>query len=204
MSRICNTFGAVIIAATAAFGAATASNAHTTSLGYVPGTTAGSVIIWAGHYSHGGFPPLEGIGNLTGVSLVYSQAKPFSIGPVGIKPAGLIDGTNNFFWSAFPYIFPQNVDPMLFGGVVHWQGVEFTGLAPGTYDYTCGLTCGDTQEWESLAAVGGSDAIVRFTLTGADIGGNVPEPATWAMMVIGFGLVGGSVRRRNRTAIAAA
>jgi hypothetical protein len=26
----------------------------------------------------------------------------------------------------------------------------------------------------------------------------VPEPATWAMMIVGFGLVGSAVRRRNR------
>jgi hypothetical protein len=28
----------------------------------------------------------------------------------------------------------------------------------------------------------------------------VPEPATWAMMIIGFGLLGGLLRRRRRTA----
>jgi hypothetical protein len=26
---------------------------------------------------------------------------------------------------------------------------------------------------------------------------SVPEPATWAMMIVGFGLVGGSMRRRH-------
>ena len=30
----------------------------------------------------------------------------------------------------------------------------------------------------------------------------VPEPATWGLMVVGFGLVGGAVRRRNITAAA--
>jgi len=35
--------------------------------------------------------------------------------------------------------------------------------------------------------------------------GAVPEPATWALMLVGFGLVGGSLRaRRGRTTIAAA
>ncbi len=28
----------------------------------------------------------------------------------------------------------------------------------------------------------------------------VPEPATWAMMIVGFGLVGGAIRRRRQTA----
>jgi hypothetical protein len=33
-------------------------------------------------------------------------------------------------------------------------------------------------------------------------GGVIPEPATWAMMIIGFGLVGASVRRRAAPAAA--
>lgn len=33
--------------------------------------------------------------------------------------------------------------------------------------------------------------------------GAVPEPVTWAMMVVGFGLVGASVRRRAGTVVAA-
>lgn len=32
--------------------------------------------------------------------------------------------------------------------------------------------------------------------------GVVPEPATWAMMILGFGLVGSMARRRNRSVIA--
>ena len=31
----------------------------------------------------------------------------------------------------------------------------------------------------------------------------VPEPATWAMMILGFGLIGSAVRRRNRVALTA-
>jgi hypothetical protein len=31
--------------------------------------------------------------------------------------------------------------------------------------------------------------------------GAVPEPATWAMMVMGFGLVGGAMRRRRKVAV---
>lgn len=33
---------------------------------------------------------------------------------------------------------------------------------------------------------------------------SVPEPATWAMMIIGFGLVGGSMRRRARLTVRSA
>ena len=35
----------------------------------------------------------------------------------------------------------------------------------------------------------------------AQLGAGVPEPATWAMMIGGFGLVGGAMRRRTRTSV---
>ena len=35
-------------------------------------------------------------------------------------------------------------------------------------------------------------------------GGGVPEPATWAMMLVGVGMVGGAMRMRRKTALATA
>jgi hypothetical protein len=32
----------------------------------------------------------------------------------------------------------------------------------------------------------------------------VPEPATWAMMILGFGVVGGALRRRRQGSVASA
>jgi hypothetical protein len=40
-------------------------------------------------------------------------------------------------------------------------------------------------------------APVDYTLT---IYNSVPEPATWAMLIAGFGIVGGAMRRRNHAA----
>jgi hypothetical protein len=46
---------------------------------------------------------------------------------------------------------------------------------------------------------GGFDALALDALAfGGPIGGVVPEPATWAMMILGFGLVGLQARRRAR------
>ena len=45
--------------------------------------------------------------------------------------------------------------------------------------------------WSSFMAVGG-------TLGNPDPTGAVPEPSTWAMMLIGFGFVGGAMRSRRR------
>ena len=50
----------------------------------------------------------------------------------------------------------------------------------------------------SVTFVGSSSTLgiddLNFTLAG---GGGVPEPATWAMMLIGFGIVGGAMRGRQ-------
>ncbi|MBM6577743.1 PEP-CTERM sorting domain-containing protein [Microvirga sp. SRT01] len=37
-----------------------------------------------------------------------------------------------------------------------------------------------------------------FDSTNSNAGiGAVPEPSTWAMMIVGFGMVGGAMRRRR-------
>jgi IPTL-CTERM motif len=164
--------------------------AHTTSLGYVPGTTAGSVTFFTGSYSHGGTPVNEGTATLTGVTVVYNQVVNFNIPPVGTKPAGLVDGTNNFFWGPLvgsTYPFPVSVDPVLFGGVVWWQGVTFTGLVPGTYTFTCGNNCGVTAQWQSLNS--GAGETVTVNLTGSVIGGgggpaaDIPTVSEWGLIL---------------------
>ena len=48
--------------------------------------------------------------------------------------------------------------------------------------------------------VGGNPSYGNL-VTNVSVGG-VPEPATWAMLIAGFGLVGYASRRRNRTVAA--
>jgi hypothetical protein len=45
-------------------------------------------------------------------------------------------------------------------------------------------------------------AELSFSLQG-DFGSAVPEPATWAMMIIGFGAVGSMVRQTRRRSVPA-
>ena len=65
--------------------------------------------------------------------------------------------------------------------------------------------------WALIAARGINDAgqiagygryngqIRAFRLTPLDLGSAVPEPAAWAVMLAGFGLVGQMIRLRRRT-----
>lgn len=168
--------------------------AHTTSIGYVPGSSAGSITLWTGSYDHGGTPVNEGMGTLTGITdTSYTASLPFNILPVHSKPTGLVDGTNNFYW-AYDGSFPVSADPGISGGVVWWQGVTFTGLTAGDYSFTCGNTCGVTQQWETY----GSGAII-LSLTTGDIGtGTVPEPGVLSLFGLGLALIGFTGWRRRK------
>jgi hypothetical protein len=53
----------------------------------------------------------------------------------------------------------------------------------------------------ALNAARGSQFAIGGTLRPGDIvPGGVPEPATWAMMLMGFGAIGGALRRREKVA----
>lgn len=50
--------------------------------------------------------------------------------------------------------------------------------------------------WGPDAYDGGLDNI-RFDVRAITAGNGVPEPATWALMILGFGAIGGAMRRRQ-------
>jgi hypothetical protein len=58
------------------------------------------------------------------------------------------------------------------GGFVGWEGLDPTGLSETTFDQHSGV-------------LSGTMAIIQIGTPPA-----IPEPSTWAMMVIGFGLAG--------------
>jgi hypothetical protein len=58
----------------------------------------------------------------------------------------------------------------------------------------------------ALSAVGTYDTVLfgqeqAGRLTVSVVGGAVPEPGSWAMMIAGFGLVGGVMRRKNTLSV---
>ena len=61
------------------------------------------------------------------------------------------------------------------------------GLTPGIY----------TWNWGS----GANADSLTINIGTAIPPGAVPEPSTWAMLILGFGAVGGALRRRKRPAL---
>ena len=123
------------------FGAVTAQ-AHTTSIGFVPGANNGEVTFWTGSYHSGGVN--EGTLTLAGANgTVFAPVTvAFNIGVTSTKPTGLVDGTNNFYWggSFSNTSFPKTTQNALVEELRIWQGVTFSGLNPGDYSFTCGST----------------------------------------------------------------
>ncbi len=75
----------------------------------------------------------------------------------------------------------------------------FTGWQQASYIFTAD----NTTETLSFLAHGTPNGEPPFSLLDGVSMGAVPEPASWAMMIVGFGAIGGAMRYRKRTPVAA-
>lgn len=84
--------------------------------------------------------------------------------------------------------------------VVGTAGATFEAFNPALIDKVVFTTSGGVPHVGYYAGVGTQMSLdnltINGTLPGGGSGSTVPEPAAWALMVAGFGLVGGSLRRR--------
>jgi hypothetical protein len=93
-----------------------------------------------------------------------------------------------------------------------WQGNSDLGwtLAAGSYWVTFANDAGSTLMFYDPASPAADEAIwngnpwkgndnlnLSFQIFSADAVAAVPEPASWALTIMGFGLLGGAMRRRN-------
>ncbi len=89
-------------------------------------------------------------------------------------------------------------------GVFAWASdLSFTNLflnLPGTVSLTGAETYNDCPHWTDCKIVT-RRIVAGIASTEGVVAGPVPEPASWAMMVGGFALVGGAMRSRRRPAV---
>ncbi len=172
-----------------------ATNA-TTVFGYLQATTdvRDSAYNFANLYFD--LDPANGNGSDLGFEITNRRA--FAFGDPFPTYANLGPSLLNFAWSADGTGLEFSLDNSLFTGAVPGAIYEFGNNQQ--FDTIGGrLTLRIAQAFNYDVAGGsvyGDDRLGTVTLGAA---GAVPEPATWAMMIGGFGLAGAAMRRRRAT-----
>ncbi len=157
------------------------------------------------------------VGAINFTDAPVNDSNNFTVGaflnnPAGLSPAVAGATLNNTYFlftgstylnaGANSFVVPHDdglqLDIAGIGRVIDQPGptsevdTPFTVNAPTAGLYSFKLAYGETA---------GGPAVLRFTVNDAPVTGT-PEPATWAMMLGGFGLIGASLRRRVKTVAA--
>ena len=146
------THKALAAASALLLGVPTAALAHTNSLGYV-GSSGGTVTFWYGSW-HSGTTFTEGSMTLQGVN--GNTFAPTTVNWTLLQnttPDGLIPGTN-YFQSDGTNLVPYGDPSALYGLPSYtWQGVTFTGLSAGDYQFTYNPIAQPTMDWDPSSQV---------------------------------------------------
>lgn len=148
---------------------------------------------------------------------VFTPLSQFKLDTFATSDFAGIETHNGAFTDVFTFTTTGLNDASAFVGQVSLNGtkdVDFTSIFLDTFAFT--QTSADpTERWDLLTAVigagahtitvkgnafntgaGPNAASYSGTLNLASIG--VPEPATWGLMIVGFGGVGAVLRRRRQ------
>ena len=189
---------------------APAALAHTNSLGYV-GASGGTVTFWYGSW-HSGTTFTEGSMTLQGVN--GTTFAPTTVNWTLLQnttPDGLIPGTN-YFQSDGTNLIPYGDPAALYGMLSYtWQGVTFTGLSAGDYQFQYNPIAQPTMDWDPSSQVirTGTVTLSASTLSGDsnqngildiyETGGTPPPTPTVVSTAPGSNIVTTSTTAGTRT-----
>lgn len=156
------------------------------------GTTAGSLYVWG--IDRGGGVARLALGSPAVGSTVLWDA-------VAVLFPGGTARVVTFPAAGPPTITPLSgavtVDGNTITGVIPLSLLPSRGLSPIDYNFTLW-----SRRRVDPAADGTNAEIADFAPNIGGFHASVPEPATWATMILGFGLVGAAMRGRRRRALA--
>lgn len=151
------------------------------------------------------FGPGAPLANVSGTfTITFDPALSVGAGTLdtlSVPGLGLNAGNTGFTYSAVPGM--PMFSALTVGGVVGGIG----GVAAGANDFALSFMGPGTDPFSylplsfSYSTAGGSVWAGDFQVSPA---APVPEPATWAMMIAGFGLAGAALRRRKGRGLFAA
>jgi hypothetical protein len=205
-----NTQKALAAASALLLGVPTAAFAHTNSIGYV-GASGGTVTFWYGSW-HAGTTFTEGSMTLQGVN--GTAFTPTTVNWTLLQnttPDGLISGTN-YFQSDGTNLIPYGDPARLYGMDSYtWQGVTFTSLSAGDYQFTYNPIAQPTMDWDPSsqvirtgtvtlsAGLLSGDANLNGILDIYETGGTPPPAPTVVSTAAGANIVTTSTTAGTRT-----
>jgi len=171
--------------------------------------SGGSAVTSIATFRHVNFPIFSP--SITSIDLLFTTDVEVDGNPLG---------TVNFVYSFLHDETPNTANPCAFGGA-NGQGVNINGCADRVRtnfnSQSDGFLIGtDLYALDVVGFLVGGNPATEFLTTErqnntAEIRGQlvlysqaVPEPATWAMMISGFGLVGFAARRRRASQLVSA
>lgn len=140
---------------------------------------------------------------VTGTSQSYDDAtRTVVYGGV----TGTINGYGQVVQNLSPTTLSVTFDPTFatatFLGTLMSSGSVFPAGFPNAIDFTPANGAVISGLYRSFGTSGGGGSVTGSIVFPAGATAAVPEPASWALMVGGFGLAGGALRRRSRRAVA--
>lgn len=171
----------LLASATALISLTEAANAHLTTFGYIDNGN-GTVTFYGEHWHGALSTPFSDNGGLHITDIATNQS-------ITLQWINVINGK---FIPDMHFTGYASTNTGGSGSYGDWMVTQAHAIGNGTYDFYTGANC----------CVDEMDAgPVRLTLTGISSAppgiGGVPEPATWAMMMVGVGLTGYALRRRR-------
>lgn len=136
-------------------------------------------------------------------NLADSGFRSASVGDGQILAHPLTTGVNTYQYAAFAPLTVSGSAQVLMRGEENPNDImmAYQNIGAGSI-----FLITDQNVWDNRSTLWGAfdnetmfDNLVQGITGAPPVSGAVPEPATWLMMIMGFGLVGGSMRRKRQT-----